>query len=67
VFRDVDPAKFYTVLSGLGYYVVSNRFSLEATLGIDLNDPTEAKRMRQMSTELVLAYLTHHEPVVATS
>ena len=67
VFRDVDPAKFYTVLSGLGYYVVSNRFSLEATLGIDLNDPTEATRMRQMSTELVLAYLTHHEPVVATS
>ena len=66
VFRDVDPAKFYTVLSGLGYYVVSNRFSLEATLGIDLNDPTEAKRMRQMSTELVLSYLTHHEPVVAT-
>ncbi len=67
VFRDIDPAKFYTVLSGLGYYVVSNRFSLGATLGIDLNDPTEAKHMRQMSTELVLSYLTHHEPVVATS
>jgi AcrR family transcriptional regulator len=65
VFRDdVDPAKFYTALSGLGYYVVSNRFSLEATLGIDLVDPTEAERMRQINTELVLAYLTHHETVV---
>lgn len=66
VFRDdVDPAKFYTVLSGLGYYVVSNRFTLEATLGMDLNDPAEAKRMRQTNTEFVLSYLKHREPVAA--
>ncbi|WP_244808379.1 TetR/AcrR family transcriptional regulator [Caballeronia zhejiangensis] len=68
VFRDdVDPAKLYTVLSALGYYIVSNRFTLEATLGVDLSDPAEARRMRQMNTELVLSYLTHREPVMAAS
>jgi AcrR family transcriptional regulator len=66
IFRDdVDPAKFYTILSGLGYYVVSNRFTLQASLGIDVCDPEEAKRVRQMHTDLVLSYLKYRKPVMA--
>lgn len=54
---NVDPLRFYVVLSGLGYYIVSNRFTLEATLGRDFSAPTERNEMVSMNTELLLAYL----------
>ena len=34
---NVDPLRFYVTLSGMGYYIVSNRFTLEATLGRDFS------------------------------
>jgi hypothetical protein len=41
----------------MGYYIVSNRFTLEATLGRDFSTPAERSEVVQMNTELLLAYL----------
>ncbi|ACB64723.1 bacterial regulatory s, tetR family protein [Burkholderia ambifaria AMMD] len=54
---DVDPLHFYVTLSGLGYYIVSNRFTLAATLGRDFSDADERAEMVRMNTEVLLAYL----------
>ncbi|AIO49709.1 bacterial regulatory s, tetR family protein [Burkholderia cepacia] len=55
--NDVDPLRFYVTLSGLGYYIVSNRFTLAATLGRDFTDTDERAEMVRMNTEVLLAYL----------
>ncbi|GBH26039.1 TetR family transcriptional regulator [Burkholderia vietnamiensis] len=55
--NDVDPLRFYVTLSGLGYYIVSNRFTLAATLGRDFSDTDERAEMVRMNTEVLLAYL----------
>ncbi|CDY79681.1 Transcriptional regulator, TetR family [Caballeronia glathei] len=55
--NDVDPLKFYVTLSGLGYYIVSNRFTLEATFGLDFSQTGPRDEMVRMNTELLLAYL----------
>lgn len=54
---DVDPLRFYVTLSGLGYYIVSNRFTLAATLGRDFSEADERAEMVRMNTEMLLAYL----------
>jgi AcrR family transcriptional regulator len=54
---DVDPLRFYVTLSGLGYYIVSNRHTLAATLGRDFSTPDERAEMVKLNTELLLAYL----------
>jgi AcrR family transcriptional regulator len=54
---DVDPLKFYVTLSGLGYYIVSNRFTLEATFGLDFSQQEQRDQIVKMNTELLLAYL----------
>ncbi|KND58073.1 Transcriptional regulator, TetR family [Candidatus Paraburkholderia schumanniana] len=56
--NDVDPLRFYVVLSGLGYYIVSNRFTLEATFGLDFSEATQREQIVRMNTELLQAYLT---------
>ncbi|MDR5756555.1 TetR/AcrR family transcriptional regulator [Caballeronia sp. LZ035] len=56
--NDVDPLRFYVTLSGLGYYIVSNRFTLEATFGLDFNEAHQREQIVRMNTELLLAYLT---------
>jgi hypothetical protein len=54
---NIDPLRFYVTLSGMGYYIVSNRFTLEATLGRDFSSAAERSEVIQMNTELLLAYL----------
>ncbi|MCO3265120.1 TetR/AcrR family transcriptional regulator, partial [Pseudomonas aeruginosa] len=39
------------------YYIVSNRFTLAATLGRDFTDTDERAEMVRMNTEVLLAYL----------
>ncbi|KND58856.1 Transcriptional regulator, TetR family [Candidatus Burkholderia verschuerenii] len=56
--QDVDPLKFYIAAAALGYYIVSNRFTLNATLGLDFSDPHQREQMIRMNTELLLSYLT---------
>jgi AcrR family transcriptional regulator len=55
--NNVDPLRFYVTLSGLGYYIVSNRFTLEATFGLDFSADAEREEIIKMNTELLLAYL----------
>lgn len=55
--NDVDPLRLYVTLSGLGYYIVSNRFTLAATLGRDFSAEDERAEMVMMNTEVLLAYL----------
>lgn len=43
--NDVDPLRLYVTLSGLGYYIVSNRFTLAATLGRDFSAEDERAEM----------------------
>ncbi|PLZ01489.1 TetR family transcriptional regulator [Burkholderia sp. WAC0059] len=53
----VDPLRLYVTLSGMGYYVVSNRHTLAATLGRDFSEPDERAGIVRLNTELLLAYL----------
>ncbi|WJF91661.1 TetR/AcrR family transcriptional regulator [Paraburkholderia bonniea] len=53
----IDPLRFYVTLSGLGYYIVSNRYTLAVTLGRDFSAVAERSEIVQMNTELLLAYL----------
>lgn len=55
--NDVDPLRLYVTLSGLGYYIVSNRFTLAATLGRDFSAEDERAEMVRINTEVLLAYL----------
>jgi AcrR family transcriptional regulator len=58
VFRpNVDPLRFYVTLSALGYYVLSNRYTLAAILGRDFTEPEERVEVLKLSTEMVLCYL----------
>ena len=41
--NNVDPLRFYVTLSGLGYYIVSNRFTLEATFGLDFSSASRTR------------------------
>jgi AcrR family transcriptional regulator len=54
---NIDPLRLYVTLSGMGYYIVSNRFTLAATLGRDFSASAERAEMVQLNTEMLLAYL----------
>lgn len=54
---DIDSLRFYVTLSGLGYYMVSNRFTLAAIFGRDFSAQHERAEMVKMNTELLLAFL----------
>lgn len=59
VFRSgVDPALLFTSISALGYYVVSNRYTLEASLARDFTVGPEREAAVRLNTEMLLAYLT---------
>lgn len=57
-FRDgVDPVQLYISIAGLGYFYLSNRYTLSAIFRRDLMAPrSRAARLKHM-TELVLGYL----------
>ncbi|WP_027795535.1 TetR family transcriptional regulator [Paraburkholderia acidipaludis] len=54
---NVDPLRLYVTLSGMGYYIVSNRFTLAATLGRDFSASAERAEIIQLNTEMLLAFL----------
>jgi AcrR family transcriptional regulator len=58
VFRaHVEPELLFITISALGYYVVSNRYTIETSMGIDFTLGNERDAMVKMHTEMVLAYL----------
>lgn len=55
--RGVDPVQLYISIAGLGYFYLSNRYTLSAIFQRDLMSARQrAARLRHM-TELVLGYL----------
>lgn len=54
---NVDPLRLYVTLSGMGYYIVSNRFTLASTLGRDFSTSAERAEIIQLNTEMLLAFL----------
>jgi len=59
VFRSgVDPVILFASMSALGYYVVSNRHTIEVSMGRDFTLGDERDATVKMHTELLIAYLT---------
>jgi len=58
VFRPgVDALHCYLAISGLGYYLVSNRFTLHAAFDRDPADPVEREHLLTLHLDMLLAYL----------
>ncbi len=55
--RDVDPMQIYVSISALGYFYVSNRYTLSAMFQRDLLSPDCLQERLTHITEMVLAYL----------
>ncbi len=58
VFRDnIDVPQFYLTISALGYYVLSNRYTISAVTGRDVASQHEHERFAELHTEMLLCYL----------
>lgn len=53
----VDPVQCYVTISGLGYYVLSNRHTLTTVMGRDPLAPEERARTMAFHTDMLLNYL----------
>lgn len=53
----LDPSDLYVSIAGLGYFRVSNRYTLSAVLGRDLADPLELERHWRTCEDMVLRYV----------
>ena len=57
-FRDgIDPVELYISIAGLGYFYLSNRFTLSVIFDRDLEQPDLLGRWRTLIVDMVLAYL----------
>ncbi|MEI5999793.1 TetR family transcriptional regulator [Paraburkholderia bengalensis] len=54
---DVDALDFYVTLVAMGYYVVSNRFTLKAFVGRDYSEPSVIEAVSTMQVEMLLSFL----------
>ncbi len=58
LFRDnVDVPQFYLTISALGYYVLSNRYTISAVIGRDVASEDEHARFAELHTDMLLAFL----------
>jgi AcrR family transcriptional regulator len=58
VFRSgVDPVDLYVTIAGLGWFYMSNRFTLSTIFARDLTVPASMKARGQTILEVVMAYL----------
>ena len=55
--RGIDPVELYVSIAGLGYFYLSNRFTLSVIFDRDLEQPDLLARWRTLMGEMVLAYL----------
>ncbi|RZT42593.1 TetR family transcriptional regulator [Cupriavidus agavae] len=59
VFREgIDVPQFYLTISALGYYVLSNRYTISAVIGRDVASEEEHARFADLHTDMLLSYLT---------
>ncbi|GGF68684.1 TetR family transcriptional regulator [Azorhizobium oxalatiphilum] len=64
VFRSgVDPVELYISISALGYFYLSNRFTLSMIFDRDLKAPDNLERRRAHIVDMTLAYLTAGAPL----
>jgi AcrR family transcriptional regulator len=58
VFRDnVDPVQLYITIASLGFFYMSNRYTLSTIFGRDLGDPVALEMRGRHIVEVVLGYL----------
>jgi AcrR family transcriptional regulator len=55
--RDVDPMRFYITIASLGYFYLSNRYTLSAIFGRDLLAPKQRAAHLAHMIDVVLGYL----------
>jgi AcrR family transcriptional regulator len=55
--NNVDPLDFYVSLVGLGYFVISNRFTLDTFLGRNYQEKEVYDSIAAMHFDMLLAYL----------
>jgi AcrR family transcriptional regulator len=55
--RDVDPMRFYILIASLGYFYLSNRYTLSAIFGRNLLAPRQRAAHLAHMIEVVLGYL----------
>ncbi len=61
VFRqNIDSVRFYLTISALGYYILSNRFTLSAVTGKELMSKDEYDIMKAMHLDVLISYLTYN-------
>ncbi|MGY8525094.1 TetR/AcrR family transcriptional regulator [Paracidovorax citrulli] len=66
VFRHgIDVSQLYLTISALGYYVLSNRYTISAVLGRDVASEEEHERLAQLHGDMLLSYLTCSPPAQA--
>ena len=63
VFRpNVDAVELYISMSALGYFYLSNRFTLSLLFERDLKSPENLARHKALIVDMVLSYLTNGAP-----
>lgn len=59
VFRpDIDPVELYISMSGLGYFYLSNQYTLSMIFDRDLGRPENIEKRKAHIVDMVLSYLT---------
>ncbi|WP_250441862.1 TetR/AcrR family transcriptional regulator [Caballeronia sp. AZ1_KS37] len=53
----IDPLDFYVTLVGMGYYIASNRFTINAFTGRDYAHWSDRQNISEMHLEMLDAYL----------
>lgn len=54
---DVDPVDLYVAIAGLGYFRLSNRYTLSAVLGREMADAADLERYWAESARMVSGYV----------
>ncbi|SAK63433.1 TetR family transcriptional regulator [Caballeronia glebae] len=62
---DVDALDFYVTLAAMGYYLVSNRFTLKAFVGRDYTEPSTTEAITEMQVEMLISYLQPAAPAAS--
>ena len=60
----IDPLDFYVTLVELGYYIVSNRFTLQAFTGRNYGEHHRHASISNLHVDMLLAYLRPAPPAV---
>ncbi|SAL88268.1 TetR family transcriptional regulator [Caballeronia arvi] len=63
--RGIDPLDFYVTLVGMGYHVVSNRFTIKAFTGRNYGEHRLQQAISDMHVDMLLRYLRPTSPSLA--